>query len=219
MSMIKQWSYSLWKTYGTCPRKVKYNKIDGIREPASPQMQRGTDIHQEAEDYVKGLLEAVPASLKLFKKEMRHLVKVRAIPEEAFAFTRDWVRTTWDDPAAWVRAKVDVRHMRSPRHAVVIDYKTGKVYEENRKQLSFYALLVMLAYPEIDVVDTALWYLDQGPQHNQEDSYTRDELEDMKAAWAQAPAHLLHDTVFAPRPGMHCRWCFYSAAKGGPCEF
>jgi CRISPR/Cas system-associated exonuclease Cas4 (RecB family) len=216
---ITRWSYSLWKTYGTCPRKVKYNKIDGIREPASPAMERGTAIHLEGEDYLNHKVKTVPKSYEKFTAEMQRLRKAKAVAEEEFAFDMAWNRVPYDSREAWVRAKLDVRVKLGRKHMLVVDFKTGKVYEENRKQLSFYALLVLLVHPEVDVVDTALWYLDQGPEHNQTDRYERHELEDMKAAWTQAPAHLLHDTVFAPRPGFACRWCFYSKSNGGPCEF
>ena len=225
LKQLKSWSYSTWKTYGTCPRKIKLGKIDGIREPGSAAMDRGNAIHQEAEDFVrfKQPMSKLPESCVLYKKEFAKLIKHDAVPEQEVAFDQNWNEVPYKSNTAWVRAKIDVYYKEVGRKgqvkATVIDYKTGKVYEDNKKQLSFYALLTFLLHPEVDIVNVELWYLDQGPQHTHRDSYERGELEDMKRAWTDAPAQLLHDTIFAPRPGWYCKFCFYSANKNGNCEF
>lgn len=68
LKRITRWSYSLWKTYNTCPRKVKFSRIDGIKEPGSAAMDRGNAIHQEAEDFIRfgQPLSKLPDSCKLY---------------------------------------------------------------------------------------------------------------------------------------------------------
>lgn len=219
---IKAWSFSLWKTYQQCPRKVKLNKIDGIKEPGSAAMDRGTDIHADAERYVKEPTSPMAESLKLYRKEFLKLRELGDIvkPEEEWAFNQKWEPVPWK--VGWVRLKMDcyyITTVKGKRVMTIIDYKTGKVYEDNKKQLSFYALAGFLRFPDVDSINVELWYLDQGPKHTHKDSYVAKELEDMKAAWVAASTPLLNDTIFAPRPGWYCRFCFYSAAKNGNCEY
>lgn len=221
---IVQWSFSLWKTYNTCPRKVKLNKLDGIREPGSPQMDRGNAIHKLAEDFIRLKQKKLPQELVLYKKEFAKLSRLgdEVKVEEEWAFTKQWKVTQWKACDAWVRLKMDAYYVTATNGKMVmtiIDYKTGKVYEDNKKQLSFYALAGFLRNPLVDKVNVELWYLDQGPQHTHRDSYLREEVEDMKAAWESATAQLLYDTVFAPRPGYYCKFCYYSKSKSGHCEF
>lgn len=222
---IVRWSYSLWKSYNQCPRKVKLSRIDGIKEPGSPAMDRGNAIHKEAEDFIRERLpiSKLPESLKLLKPMFAKLVKKNATAEEEVAVDKNWNPVTYGSSEAWVRAKIDVYYKETGRKgqvkATVIDYKTGKVYPDNVKQLSFYALLTFIFHPDVDVVDVELWYVDQGPESTHKDTYVREEFEDMKAAWTNAPAQLLNDTIFAPRPGWYCKHCFYSKTRNGNCEY
>ena len=225
LKRITRWSYSLWKTYNTCPRKVKFSRIDGIKEPGSAAMDRGNAIHQEAEDFIRfgQPMSKLPDSCKLYEKEFAKLTKAGAVPEQEVAVNRNWEPVDYNSRDAWVRAKIDV-YFKKKGHSgqvamTIIDYKTGKVYEENKKQLSFYALLGFIFHPEVDTINVELWYLDQGPAHTHKDCYVREEFEDMKQAWTAAPAQLLHDTIFAPRPGIQCKRCFYTKTKNGNCEF
>ena len=57
---ITQWSYSTWQTYNQCPRKAFYKKVRKLQEPGSPQMERGTQVHQLAQDYVEGKADSLP---------------------------------------------------------------------------------------------------------------------------------------------------------------
>jgi RecB family exonuclease len=64
---ITSWSFTRYNTYSQCPAKAKFKFIDKLKEPDSPQMQRGTDIHKLAENYVKGEIVRLPKELVLFK--------------------------------------------------------------------------------------------------------------------------------------------------------
>ena len=44
------WSYSRLTTWEQCPLKAKLKYIDGLKEPGSPAMDRGTAIHKDAEE-------------------------------------------------------------------------------------------------------------------------------------------------------------------------
>lgn len=217
---LKSWSYSTLKTYRTCPAKVGF-KLSGIREPESEAMARGTDIHLQAELFVKEKQKRLPESLIKFKKEFFKVQGMEYVRcEEEWAFTKDWAPCAWDSKDAWVRMKVDALYVAmkgKQRKLVIIDYKTGKTYDENKPQLSLYATAAFIMHPEIDVVEGELWYLDLGSKHT--DRFERSELEDMKEAWAYDVRGMMADTIFAPRPNYKCKWCFYAKNKNGNCEF
>ena len=218
---ITQWSYSRWKTYTSCPRKAKYCYIDRLPQPSSPAMDRGTAIHKMAEDFLRGTHKAAKKELRHFKAEFTQMRVMGAKPELEMAFSKTWKPTGWFDAETWVRIKVDalaVRQTGQGHHEVlVIDFKTGKKYDDHNEQLSLYALGGMLANDLADKVRTQLWYLDSGEVL--EDSYNYSQLEALKSQWIRQTKPMLSDTKFAPLPSRSCLWCPFSKAKGGPCEF
>ena len=66
---LKAWSYSALKVFEECPYRSYIQKVKKIPEPSNPAADRGTEIHQQAEDYVKGELGEFPSTLTKFKNE------------------------------------------------------------------------------------------------------------------------------------------------------
>ena len=66
-------SYSALKVFEECPYRSYIQRGKKVPEPSSPAADRGTQIHQEAEDYVKGELGELPDSLKKFKDDFEEL--------------------------------------------------------------------------------------------------------------------------------------------------
>ena len=232
--LLKSWSYSTLKKYQRCPRSVKFAKIDKLPEPGGPALDRGNAIHAEAELFVKEKQARLPESLVLFKKQFFKLIKNgdEVHTEDEWAFREDWSITDWKTKDVWVRLKLDafyVRVVKGKKILYIIDYKTGKVYDDHYGQLSFYAMFAMLRpeFADVDAVVAQLWYLDIGPEATREEMFVREELEDMQAWWLKQSYPMLHDTVFAPRPGWYCqptksgKWpgCAFSKCNGGPCEY
>ena len=52
--MPTRWSYSSLSTYESCPAKWYYGYIVGLTGEPSPAMARGTRLHADCENYVKG---------------------------------------------------------------------------------------------------------------------------------------------------------------------
>ena len=67
--MIKSWSYSKLLDAEQCMLRVKYKHIDHIPEAKAPAAERGTQIHQMAEDYVSGKLKKLRPELRHFATE------------------------------------------------------------------------------------------------------------------------------------------------------
>ena len=70
---ITSWSFSRWSCYSSCPYKAKLKFIDKLKEPGSPQMDRGTVIHELAEHYVKA------KQVHLDHGDIRHAIKAGAL--------------------------------------------------------------------------------------------------------------------------------------------
>lgn len=239
--LIKAWSFSRYSTYKMCPQKAKFSFIDRIQEPPNDAMARGAKIHDDAEAYIKGKIDKMPEACKAFSKLFRRLRRqykkatVKMVVEDTWAFTRTWDETTWNDWAnCWLRVKLDCAETKEGRTLVVSDWKTGKYRPQSNaqytEQLELYALGALLIMDDVDVVKPRLVYLDAevifpapGTQEEQDLTFTRDDLEDLKKSWEARTKAMLNDRVFAPTPNNLCGWCHYrrdnAANGGGQCEY
>jgi CRISPR/Cas system-associated exonuclease Cas4 (RecB family) len=217
------WSYSRLNTYRQCPYRYKLTVIEKRKEPESSALLRGQTIHKLAENYIKGISKSIAPELKTFTAEFKALKKFDVDAETQWAFTREWKTTEWFAYDVWNRMVIDAAALVKPKKKGsdiilrVIDFKTGKVYGENEEQLGLYALGGMSRYPEVDAVETELWYLDQGEE--KKIMFSREKVPELVEYWDKETKALFKDKTFAPRPGDHCRWCPFSKSKGGPCKY
>lgn len=198
-------------------------------------MERGADIHNKAEDYLKGKLTKLPVELKLFEglfKELKKQYKKKIsgmTVEDTWALTKDWAQTTWNDwTGCWIRIKLDCAHHLDDEHLIISDWKTGKfrpeLNEEYMEQLELYALGALILHPHVKVVEPRLVYLDEGKTYpsgsgGETITYDRSDINELKKTWEKRVKPMMNDTRFAPRPNDKCKWCHFSASKGGPCKF
>jgi RecB family exonuclease len=224
---IKAWSFSRWKKYEECPRRAKYTMIDKMTEPSSPALERGTALHFLCETYLKAPRAKV-ISLELMKisNELKRLRRAKAITEAEFAYREDWSKTTWKDwNGVWVRIKADAVVPPSKKNPIaeVIDFKSGKVREENDSeymlQLELYALAALLDYPDAESVKTSLVFIDHGNIVQSPEEYKQTDVPNLKKRWEMRVKKMLDDTRFKPSPGNACRWCPFKKSSGGPCEY
>ena len=114
------------------PTGFTYKKLEKLKSPAPPLLDRGTKIHQEAEDYVRGELGEMPESLKKFKSEFEVLregfADAKVELEGEWGFTLDWETTGWLMGDTWARIKLDALVNEDETSCRVIDYKTGKKF-------------------------------------------------------------------------------------------
>lgn len=216
--MFTAWSYSRCSVHDECPARAKYQFLDKIPQgEKSPAMERGGVIDKEATEFLERRVKKLPASLKLFSREFAALLRAKAKAQVQWALTAAWQPTDWFGPQAWCRVVLDAHHKVGQAALKVVDFKTGKIYESNREQLELYALAGLANYPEVDEVETQLWYLDQGEIVQK--SYLRSQLPALQKRWREKVIPILSDRRFVPRPGDYCRWCPYSKRKAGPCKF
>lgn len=235
IKQFSSWSWSRYQDWVKCPLKAKLKHIDKLREPSNDAMERGTNIHKMAENYVLGNLRTLPTELRAFKEEfakLKKLYKTKKLPlsvEGDLAFTKDWDSTAWNDwQGAWVRIKIDCEHFEAPNLLVVTDYKTGKMDERNTAeymlQLQLYAVSGLVRFSHIKdiVVQPRILYLDHGvefPPAGEQVQYTLKDLKGLIKDWGKRVAPMFADKRFAPKPNYGCKWCFFSKAKNGNCKF
>ena len=218
IQQIKAWSFSRWSTYEACPLRAKLKFINKRLEPSGPALERGSAIHKLAEEYTMGRLKRMPKELVSFRDEFKVLKKSLLRTEQQWAFDEDWDIVDWFDRDAWCRMVVDAVHEDAKTSTMrIIDYKTGKIRDEQMVQLDLYCMGGLLRNSAIKTVEAEFWYLDQGEVRKV--VYTRKDLPKLKKVWIKNTRAMLADKIFAPRPGNACRWCHFRKDKGGPCEY
>ena len=128
---IKAWSYSSITEFEKCALRVKFGKIDRIETEKHPAAERGTQIHEAAEHWIKGSYgDELPTTLKKFEDDFDYLRAEynagRAIVEDPWAFTINWDITDWNSDDCWLRMALDAYVQEDATSAVVIDFKTGR---------------------------------------------------------------------------------------------
>jgi len=220
--MKSAWSYSRLSMFEQCPTKYKFKHIDKLKEPDSPAMARGNEIHKMGEEYLQGKLKKVPEPYKLFAKEMKFLKKIKAKSEEQWAFDEDGESVDWFDPTVRLRIKMDA-YYRVADDIIVIDFKTGKPHAaEHEDQCKLYACGALLKFPDARMFCVEMWYLDQAGALNTPVksvfNYTKDQVENLIPRFADRASRIDKEKKFDARPGFQCRWCTFSSTKGGPCK-
>lgn len=220
---ITSWSFSALQVFESCKYHSKLARLDKVPDlQPKTAADRGTAIHQEAEDYVTGKAPFTN-NLRFFKEDLTalaaHFSAGRVVCEQEWGFDTRWAHAEWR--AAWLRLKCDAVCFLSETHAVVIDYKTGKRFGNEIKhaeQLQLYAVTALLRYPALDKVTCELWYFDQ----NELASFTmkRSQLGKYLKLFDRRGVAMTSETEFKPNPNIHsCKYCPYGPARQGDCKF
>jgi hypothetical protein len=207
----------------------------GHVEETPAAIARGTALHTACENYIKHGgkvqkdLKSVEKLLKLLRRDYR---KGLTTIEEDMVFQPGWVPCGKFTKGAWLRTKLDVLTIdESGEVAEVIDWKSGGIDKKSGEirpnpaydaQLSIYCTAVMSAYPKVRHVTAILAFIDGPPGRNEVVSgglAERRDLPRLQAKWANVAGTMLRDKIFAPNPTFICRFCAFSANKGGPCKF
>lgn len=224
MSDVKAWSWSRFELYELCPLWFKFRHIDKIAEAQSPAMARGDTVHKAM---AKAVMNAGPVPAEVVHPFHKQLVaELQAMPndekvvEQQWGFTKTWKPTGWFGNDTWMRNVLDVATIYEDMTAEAIDWKTGKKYAVNQKQMELFAVAFMCKYKPVHHVTTRLVYLDVHSGVAEETAeYSRADLPAMIAKWDQRVVPMFHDEIFAPRPNEKCRFCPHSASNANRCRF
>lgn len=230
LMVLKAWSHSRLTVFEQCKFRAKLQFLDRIPEPPRPLKpgqtelanERGERVHDGAELYVKGGVELIDELSKYFAPEMaklRDLYKLGLVSlEKEWAFDREWSPVAWMSSTAWCRIKPDVTVHSSTKHAIVIDYKTGKRYGNEIKhaeQMNLYIVGMFLRDPDLETARVELWYLDLDELHGM--NFTRAQALRFLTGFTTRGVKMTSTEEFPPSPNkFNCKWCPYKpSALGG----
>jgi hypothetical protein len=220
---IDSWSFSRLAVFESCQYRAQLQYLDRVPDntPRSAA-DRGTEIHKEAEEYVKGD-HALPKSLAKFATDFKslrsHYRGGRVLLEQEWGFDRNWALVDWG--SAWLRLKCDAVVCLTQNHLVTIDYKTGQKFGNEVKhldQLHLYALSGFLRYPGIKKVTTEDWYLDQNDKATH--VMHHHQIPKHLANFDKRGKRMTETTIFKPNPNQFtCKYCPYGPDKQGDCKY
>jgi hypothetical protein len=237
------WSLSAIGCYEKCQLKAKFKYVDKIKEARSESASRGVGYHSDIENYLTGGVDHLPEGLSYYESWLKEVKKYEIYPEKKISLYRDWNPSPWDGPGVYLKAVLDLLVVRrsqllegSPEGAaeantrneqtpatelIIYDWKTGKIYPDHDDQKSLYSVAAFAEFPSVLSVRAIHVYIDL--RQLREKTFHRDQMHELRNTWDGRAAKFLeavrNPEGMIPNPGFHCRWCGYSAAKGGPCRF
>lgn len=220
-ALVTAWSYTRYADYVRCPLFFKLKHLDkSLKDDGNAAMQRGGDIHKEAEDYTIGKIKKLPGSLEKFKDQFNELKSLKPMVEQNWGFRNDWSwtgRSDWFGSEVWLRVKADAFAFYEDNTADLIDHKTGKKYGTNVDQIELFGASAFMRIPTLTNVTIRLWYLDIGDEETFE--MTAAEATSIRKNWDKKIKPMFNDRHFAPKPNEKCRYCPASKQNGGECKF
>jgi hypothetical protein len=222
---VRAWSYSALKVYEECPYRTYISRVKGIKEPSGTAADRGTQIHQYAEDYVNGTAGEMAKELFKFKDQFEELrqgfIDAKVELEGEWGFDLDWKTVGWMQKETWARIKLDALVQEDETSARVIDYKTGKKWGNelaHGQQGLLYAIGTFFRYPDLQYVQTEFWYLDHAETTKKQ--YTREQAMQFAPGFHRRAIKMTTETEFAPTPNSNsCRWCHFKKGDEPECHW
>jgi len=214
-------SYSGLTMFEKCPRSFQLKYIQKHPEPefvSSPAMERGSRLHQAAEDYVNQDLVKLPKELSRKQEFFDRIISLgTAEPELEFNLTEDWGCIPFKQKEdGYIRGIIDLV-LPQGELLEIMEYKTGKKYDTHADQRSLYSMAGLLMFPEAKVCRTTTVYFDLGGA-DETTTVERENLETLKWSWSRRVNKTKPVGQDYPmRPGFQCKWCNFSKKKGGPC--
>ena len=218
------WTYSSHTLYEKCPQRYAWEKIEKRPVPTSPALERGNRIHAQLERALRADASEAGVPEVSLVEYVAALKLRRPVVEEMWHFDRRWnfVGTAFT-PTSWLLVKMDAyvppvvgRKARNPH---VIDWKTGRVYDEHESQGELYALAARAREGErVREVDVDMVYVDQA--HVEKWSLpVADVYEEATGEWSARAEKMLGAREYPATPSREaCKWCPFSRAKGGACR-
>jgi len=221
---IKNWSVSALQSFRQCQYKVYLRQVKRLKPKENQFAQRGINIHDEAEKYIKGEADTLSETFKYYKDRMEGFRKRYSSGnisiEEKWAFDCYWGPVEWNDyDNIWCRVILDVGEFESETSYKITDFKTGKKFGNEGKhgeQLIVYAVAVVHRFPQVQHVAGEFLYLDQ--KDTLEREYNRKTLlTALTPIVNRNSQRITTATTFLPNPGR--RTCEYCGFYENGCEW
>lgn len=222
MNEVLPWSYSRLSVYEKCPRQFAFRYIEKVavgKRETSPQMERGTNMHNSIEQYLLGATKGLHPEVEHYRQTFKDLLFKNATPEQKIGLDYNWQLVGFDSPTTWVRGVLDTR-FNVAQTASSFEWKSGKKYEDHADQRWLYLLFLRALHPKAEVLEVKTVYLDLKKEDQLIAILPRDndEVEEKRKEFVDRMHMGETDTDYAARPGYYCSWCPYSRYKEGPCS-
>lgn len=203
------WSYSRLNNFETCPKKFWHMAVrKDVKEPEGEAMRYGKMVHKALENRVsKGT--KMPMNLRHLEKYAALLANSSGtkLTEQQLAIDNKFNPSDWFSKQTWCRAILDLAIIKGS-HALVFDYKTGKI-SYDFTQLKLAGTLLMLHEPEIQTVELCyLWTKDKKITRDEDGILSRNDIKTvisdlMPRISKYEKAH--RTDSFPARPGFLCK--------------
>ena len=222
LGLVPTTSFSSLSNFEKCPHHLFLSKVEKCPDVAGPAADRGTKIHDKAEQFIKGESgDELPKELMKFEdlfQDLRTRYSDGLIHvEEDWAFTRDWEPTGWRDDNTWLRMKLDALDLESPESAIVYDWKTGQKFGNEVKhgqQALLYVISTFVKWPELEFVEANMIYTDKGSRMTT--AYSRDQAMLFFDKYNQRFNAATTCVEFKPTPNASsCKWCPHAKVQEG----
>jgi hypothetical protein len=234
--MSFRWSFSQWETYNACPAKWKFRYIMKLpSSPPGPAAARGIELHDRVEEVILGRLPDTeltnPTTTKRFggrppaRVDPTYVEVVQAFKnhpngdrqtELKITLDKDWYLSGGN--LAWCVSVLDASRCEdSVLH--IGEWKSGTPKDTHADQRKLYALVGLRRWLGVQEVRVTTYYLEHKDVPAQRLVVKPTAEQKLRDLWEQRIEVMTKDQVHAPRPNEGCRWCDYSKAKGGPCQF
>jgi hypothetical protein len=214
---MKPWSFSTLEKFETCPHQFHEIKVLGnVVEQESEHQLWGKEVHTAFEDCIDSRGKVpLPAKMKHWQPLANKVLAMKNAhisTEVPVALDKNFQAVDWDSEECWTRGVIDVLVI-GKTSAVIIDWKTGK--RKPTEQLKLYAAYVFAMYPHIEVVHTALVWLQS--KRIDKDSVERRELSFIWQGFIERAARLRsayeRDSWPEAPNGLCKNWCPVTSCK------
>lgn len=215
---LKIASHTMLELYLNCPYSALLrvrNAKSGVKPAPNPFAERGINLHDWIEKYIKGDLKILPADVKNHRE---YIEKAKELYESGIVmqlempwfFDREYVPCEKKDRRIMV--KQDLFYFTGANSAVLDDWKTGKRdgnEAKHARQIKRYVIAAFMRFPELEYVEGSARYLDKN------DIFTRGYTREQAMAFFKTEENLLrrffHDTKCMPKPNrINCKGCEYN---------
>jgi len=208
---------------GSIPLQVGKASHDLVEQYLKDLVERGVpyDLDRLAELVIEVGAAVGGAAAKDFHEAIVPMVERLSFPvdrmqqvriEEGYAFDEDWKPIAWNWPKAYFRARIDLSYLE-PGLLVVDDWKTDRKLPpqseiESSLQLEAYALILSIAFPEVEEILIRLRYLRYGGAERKR-KIARSELDDTRKKLDAKIRAIREERRFEATPSTLCSWCEY----------
>lgn len=208
MSKPFAWSYSALTRYENCPKQYYHlNVVKDHKDSDTAFSGEGKEVHDAMyKRVVKG--EPLPLRWRMYESVAAKFAKADGEKhgELKLALNRSFEPTDFFADDVYLRAIVDLLIVRGT-HAIVADWKTGKV-KDDFTQLAMSAAVLKQYMPEIETFDIVFVWLKSkniSKRRLTSDSFSEYWADLIKRANRIEMARKTTD--FPARPSPLCKWC------------